>query len=117
MEIASDPDIRARGHGKGGPPRHPQNARLRALPEVGERRRTYVAWFEPAHFIVERKRRFFVRRFTGMRWSILTPYGSAHWDGEMLTSGPARTRPMRPRRTPPRSCGGPITRTSSIRRG
>lgn len=44
----------------------------------------YVAWFEPSHYIVERVAPFFVRRFTGMRWSILTPYRSAHWDGETL---------------------------------
>lgn len=47
----------------------------------------YVAWFEPAHYIVERIAPFFVRRFTGMRWSILTPYRSAHWDGSTLSFG------------------------------
>lgn len=47
----------------------------------------FIAWFEPAHYIVERIAPFFVRRFTGMRWSILTPYRSAHWDGSTLTFG------------------------------
>jgi DNA polymerase len=49
----------------------------------------YIAWFEPEHFIVERNAPFFVRRFTGMRWSILAPYLCAHWDtGELtFTSG------------------------------
>ena len=41
----------------------------------------YVAWFESDHFVVERLAPFFVRRFAGMRWSILTPYRSVHWDG------------------------------------
>lgn len=45
---------------------------------------TYVAWFEPEHHIVERAASFFVERFTGMRWSILTPRRSLHWDGETL---------------------------------
>ena len=44
----------------------------------------YLAWFEPDHYIVERVAPFFVRRFTAMRWSILTPYRCAHWDGETL---------------------------------
>ena len=42
----------------------------------------YVAWFEPDHFIVEANAAFFVRRFATMVWSILTPYRSAHWNGE-----------------------------------
>ena len=52
----------------------------------------YVAWFEPEHFIVERNAPFFVRRFTGMRWTILTPYASADWDGERLAIGPGATK-------------------------
>ncbi len=44
----------------------------------------YVAWFEPEHYIVEANAPFFVRRFATMTWSILTPYCSAHWDGEAL---------------------------------
>jgi len=53
--------------------------------EAGE---TYVAWFEPAHRVLEKTAPFFVRRFANMRWSILTPEGSAFWDGEILTTGP-----------------------------
>lgn len=48
----------------------------------------HVAWFEPEHHIVERNAAFFVRRFAGMRWSILTPERSAFWDGERLSFGP-----------------------------
>ena len=44
----------------------------------------YVAWFEPEHYIVEANAPFFIRRFATMTWSILTPYRSAHWDGETL---------------------------------
>ncbi|MGN6480903.1 UdgX family uracil-DNA binding protein [Luteibacter sp.] len=52
----------------------------------------YVAWFEPDHDIVTRVAPFFVRRFTGMRWSLLTPSRTAHWDGEKLAFGPGASR-------------------------
>jgi probable DNA metabolism protein len=45
----------------------------------------YVAWFEPAHFTLEGNARFFSERFATMRWSILTPYRSMHWDGETVS--------------------------------
>ena len=48
----------------------------------------YVAWFEPEHHILRREAGFFVRRFANMRWSILTPRGTLHWDGETLREGP-----------------------------
>jgi probable DNA metabolism protein len=52
----------------------------------------YVAWFEPEHHIVRANARFFVERFANMRWSILTPELSLHWDGETLKEGPGATR-------------------------
>ncbi|MDF4026742.1 UdgX family uracil-DNA binding protein [Luteibacter sp. PPL201] len=52
----------------------------------------YVAWFEPTHDIVTRVAPFFVRRFTGMRWSLLTPSRTAHWDGATLSFGPGAQR-------------------------
>lgn len=48
----------------------------------------YVAWFEPEHHIVRANAKFFVERFAGMRWSILTPERSLHWDGAVLREGP-----------------------------
>jgi uracil-DNA glycosylase len=56
----------------------------------------YVAWFEPDHFVVERLAGFFVRRFAGMRWSILTPYRSVHWDGHETSLGPGALRSQAP---------------------
>lgn len=41
----------------------------------------YVAWFEPEHDIIEYVAPFFLRRFTNMRWSILTPRQCVHWEG------------------------------------
>jgi uracil-DNA glycosylase len=60
----------------------------------------YVAWFEPDHHIVRHTAGFFVRRFAGMRWSILTPELSIHWDGEALTEGPGATRADAPEGDP-----------------
>ncbi|MFN4019033.1 MAG: UdgX family uracil-DNA binding protein [Erythrobacter sp.] len=52
----------------------------------------YVAWFEPDHHIVRAEAAFFMRRFANMRWSILTPRGSVHWDGETMREGPPARR-------------------------
>jgi DNA polymerase len=50
-----------------------------------------VAWFEPEHYILEAEAGFFIRRFASLRWSILTPRISAHWDdGELCFSPGAR---------------------------
>ncbi len=64
--------------------------RFRSL-EDGEGER-YVAWFEPEHHILRANAGFFVRRFAQMRWSILTPRGSLHWNGEVLSEGPPAQR-------------------------
>lgn len=60
--------------------------RFRAVTEPEGLR--HIAWFEPDHYIVEANAPFFARRFATMLWSILTPYRSAHWDGEAVTFGP-----------------------------
>lgn len=44
----------------------------------------HVAWFEPAHHVVEAVAPFFMRRFAGMRFAILTPERCVHWDGRTL---------------------------------
>lgn len=53
----------------------------------------FVAWFEPEHLIVPIKISFFVKRFTNMRWSILTPDMCAHWDMQTLQLTPGVKRP------------------------
>lgn len=60
--------------------------------QAGDADERYVAWFEPEHDIVERNARFFVDRFAGMTWSILTPRRSLHWDREVCWSGPGVSR-------------------------
>ena len=57
--------------------------RFRELEHAGAK--WFVAWFEPEHHIVEHNAAFFVDRFASMRWSILTPERSAHWDRSELT--------------------------------
>lgn len=52
----------------------------------------YGAWFEPEHFILEAVAGFFVRRFEGLHWSIVTPVGSLHWNRERLIVGPPGQR-------------------------
>lgn len=66
--------------------------RFRTAPD-GDR---LVAWFEPGHHILRANAAFFVNRFTTLAWSILTPIGSLHWDGETLREGPPATRDMAP---------------------
>jgi uracil-DNA glycosylase len=94
LNIASDPDI-IRFEAMAKSVRrdiHKMRAfvRFRKIGDGHDER--YVAWFEPDHFIVERNAPFFVRRFTGMRWTILTPYASADWDGERLAIGPGASK-------------------------
>lgn len=60
----------------------------------------YVAWFEPEHHIVRANARFFVDRFAAMRWSILSPEISLHWDGETLSEGPGATKADAPQGDP-----------------
>jgi DNA polymerase len=64
--------------------------RFREVDEAGTPR--FVAWFEPEHHIVRANAAFFVNRFAAMRWSILTPEISLHWDGKSLSEGPGATK-------------------------
>lgn len=68
--------------------KHKMTAFVRFRKVEGDGPEHYVAWFEPSQNSLDYTAPFFVRRFTGMRWSIVTPGRSAHWDGEALTFGP-----------------------------
>ena len=52
----------------------------------------HVAWFEPEHHIVEAIAPFFARRFTQMRWAIMTPERSVQWDGAKAKFGPGANK-------------------------
>jgi uracil-DNA glycosylase len=70
--------------------------KMRAFVRFRELDGRYVAWFEPDHHIVRANAGFFVRRFASMKWSILTPEVSIHWDGATLSEGPGATRAEAP---------------------
>ena len=73
--------------------------RFRSVEEADGATR-YVAWFEPDHHIVRANAAFFVNRFASMRWSILTPEVSLHWDGAALAQGPGAARADAPEGDP-----------------
>ncbi|GLK54280.1 DNA polymerase [Methylopila capsulata] len=86
---AADPDV-VRAHGLAKAVRrdkHKMTAFVRFREVTREDGAWFVAWFEPEHHIVEATAPFFMRRFAAMRWSILTPERSAHWDGAALAFG------------------------------
>lgn len=57
----------------------------------------FVAWFEPEHHILAAVAPFFVERFRGLKWSIITPLGSLHWNREQLIAGGPGRRSDAPR--------------------
>ncbi len=79
---------------------HKMRAFLRFREVADEAGARFVAWFEPEHHIVRANARFFVDRFHTMRWSILTPEISLHWDGETLTEGPGASKADAPQDDP-----------------
>ena len=95
LEVASDPvvhrlDLMARAVRRD---IHKMHAYLRFRKVEGEDGpERYVAWFEPEHFILEAAIPFFEERFRSMHWTIITPIGSARWDGQALGYGPAGTK-------------------------
>ena len=48
----------------------------------------FIAWHKPDHLIVEKMAPWFAERFGTMKWSILTPDRSVHWDLQKLSFGP-----------------------------
>ena len=94
LERLADPDVhRAEAMAKAARrERHKMTAFVRfrevALDADARQELAYVAWFEPEHPVVKLTAPFFVERFASMRWSILTPAISAHWDRETLSFGP-----------------------------
>ncbi len=48
----------------------------------------YIAWHKTDHPVLRLIAGFFKERFSVMRWTIVTPYESMHWDGKALKFGP-----------------------------
>lgn len=70
--------------------------RFRPLAAASGAVQEHVAWFEPAHHVVEATAPFFARRFAQMRWAILTPERCVRWDGETLSFAPGAGRESAP---------------------
>src|SRR5260370_20606401 len=86
LRLATDPDMsRAQTMAKAVQrDQHRMEASVRFREIGSEQKAHFVAWFEPAHHIVEATAPFFARRFADMPWSILTPDVCAHWDGHVV---------------------------------
>ncbi len=70
--------------------------RFRTVEDEHEGGPLHIAWFEPDHHIVEATAPFFQRRFTNMRWAILTPERCVQWDGAQLSFQPGARRDEAP---------------------
>jgi len=95
LEVATDPLVRRLEEMEKAIRRdaHKMHAFLRFREIATVTGTRHIAWFEPDHHILEAEAGgFFVRRFAGLVWSILTPSASAHWDGATLRMGPGASR-------------------------
>ena len=87
LEICVDPDVRHAVQMAKAVRRdvHKMKAFVRFRQVAGVEPEQFVAWFEPQHHVVSAVAPFFRARFASMRWSILTPESSVHWDGAALS--------------------------------
>lgn len=95
LEAAADPEVRRLEAMAQAVRRdiHKMKAFVRFREIAGEAAEpVYIAWFEPEHHILARAAPFFAERFASMRWSILTPEASAHWDLASLSFGPGASK-------------------------
>jgi uracil-DNA glycosylase len=98
LEICVDPDVR-RAVQMAKAVRldvHKMKAFVRFRQVLGVEPEQFVAWFEPQHHVVGAVAPFFRSRFASMRWSILTPECSVHWDGAALSFAPGATQQSAP---------------------
>lgn len=99
LEVTTDPDVAAALDMRKAVSRasHKMKAFVRFRLAEDVEPETYIAWFEPAHRVVEKTAPHFVRRFANMRFSILTPDACAHWDGVELRFTPGADPSQAPR--------------------
>ena len=60
---------------------------LRFMPVQDSEGERLLGWYAPAHFVLEANAQLISHRFPEQHFSIITPDGSAHWDGESLRFG------------------------------
>lgn len=58
--------------------------------EAGEH---FMAWYEPQHRVLRRTSDFFIERFASMRFTIMTPDLTLHWDQVQAQFGPGLPKP------------------------
>ena len=76
---------------------HKMKAFVRFRPvDDGREPTLQLAWFEPAHHIVEAVAPWFVKRLPDARWAILTPDRSVECDGRQVHFGPGLPRSRAP---------------------
>jgi probable DNA metabolism protein len=63
---------------------HKMKALVRFRPTPDEGRTLQLAWYEPAHHIVEAVAPWFAKRAGLPQWALFTPGRSAEWDGHQL---------------------------------
>src|SRR3954447_8721706 len=63
---------------------HRMRTLMRFLPVAEAQGTRFVGWFEPMHFVLQANALLMARRFPELTWSVVTPDGSAHWDGSAL---------------------------------
>lgn len=102
MEDKADPDVRRLEELDKNVRRdsHKMHAFVRFRQVEAEDGEHYIAWFEPEHHILRANAGFFRRRFASMRWSILTPQGTLHWDRETMREGPPAQKADAPQGDP-----------------
>jgi uracil-DNA glycosylase family protein len=66
---------------------HRMRTHLRFLRQGEDGVLFYLGWYAPSHFVLEATARLLARRFPALPLVILTPDGSAHWDGRVLRFG------------------------------
>ncbi len=98
LSLAIDPDIARLRHleKQVRHDQHRMHAYVRFRKVMVDGAPQFIAWYAPEHHIVEATADFFVRRFAGQRWAILTPERSAYWDGRSLAFGPGVSKQAAP---------------------
>ena len=76
---------------------HKMHAFVRFRRTEGPDGEHFIAWHRPDHPILPLAAPFFARRFASMRWSIVTPDASAHWDRQTLSFGPGAPQHTAPK--------------------
>jgi DNA polymerase len=61
---------------------HRMRTNLRFMPVKEDGGTRYLGWYVPMHFVLPANSQLIARRFPDLTWSIVTPDGAAHWDGQ-----------------------------------